>query len=91
MNVERLEGKAKRLQPGSLLLACLPVPNFCLPASDFRPLTAGFRPPAYVRAAGFLAALSSIVVSTLFGTCSNVSGSIEYDARPFDSERIAVA
>ena len=45
----------------------------------------------YVRAAGFLAAWSMIVSSTLFGTCSNVSGSIEYDARPFDSERMAVA
>jgi hypothetical protein len=32
-----------------------------------------------------------IVVSTLFGTCENVNGSIEYDARPFESERIAVA
>ena len=31
----------------------------------------------YERAAGFFAAASRIVVSTLFGTCSNVSGSIE--------------
>ncbi len=45
----------------------------------------------HVLAAGFLAACSRIVSSTLFGTCSNVSGSIEYDARPLDSERMAVA
>jgi hypothetical protein len=44
-----------------------------------------------VRAAGFLAAWSRIVVSTLLGTCSNVSGSMEYDARPLESERMAVA
>ena len=31
----------------------------------------------YVRAAGFLAAVSRIWVSTLLGTCSNVSGSME--------------
>jgi hypothetical protein len=44
-----------------------------------------------VRGGGFLAAVSKIVFNTLVGTCSKVSGSIEYDARPFDSERIAVA
>ena len=44
-----------------------------------------------MRAAGLDFALSRIVARTLLGTCSNVSGSIEYDARPFDSERIAVA
>ena len=31
----------------------------------------------YVRAAGFFAAASKMVVSTLFGTCAKVSGSIE--------------
>ena len=45
----------------------------------------------YVRAAGRLAAWSRIVSSTLLGTCSKMNGSIEYDARPFDSERMAVA
>ena len=45
---------------------------------------------AYVRAAGRLAAASRIVVSTLLGTCSKLNGSIEYEARPLDSERIAV-
>ena len=45
----------------------------------------------YVRAAGFLAAWSKMVFKTLFGTCSNVNGSIEYEARPFDSDRMAVA
>jgi len=50
-----------------------------------------FKKIFYVRAAGFLAAWSRIVVRTLFGTRSKVNGSIEYDARPFDSERMAVA
>ncbi len=45
----------------------------------------------YVRAAGFFEAASRIVFRMLFGTCSNVNGSIEYEARPLDSERIAVA
>jgi hypothetical protein len=36
-------------------------------------LSLGFQ----VRAAGFLAAASKIVSSTLFGTCWNVSGSME--------------
>jgi len=36
-------------------------------------------------------ALSKMVASTLLGTCSNVNGSIEYEARPLESERIAVA
>jgi hypothetical protein len=31
----------------------------------------------YVRAAGFFDASARIVVRTLFGTCSNVSGSME--------------
>ena len=31
----------------------------------------------YVRAAGFLEAASMIVVSTLFGTCEKVNGSME--------------
>src|SRR5438552_10031944 len=44
-----------------------------------------------VRAAGFDFAESKIVFRMLEGTCSNVSGSIEYDARPFDRERMAVA
>ena len=41
--------------------------------------------------AGFDFAVSRMVARTLLGTCSNVSGSIEYEARPFESERIAVA
>jgi hypothetical protein len=32
-----------------------------------------------------------ITLRILAGTCSNVKGSIEYDARPLESERIAVA
>ena len=44
-----------------------------------------------VRAAGLFFAESNIVVSTLLGTCSKVDGSMEYDARPLDNERIAVA
>ena len=47
--------------------------------------------PVYVRAAGFLAAWSRIVSSTLLGTCAKVNGSIEYEARHFESERMAVA
>ena len=46
---------------------------------------------SYVRAAGFFAAASRIVVRTLLGTCAKLNGSIEYEARPFESERIAVA
>ena len=46
---------------------------------------------AYALAAGFLVALSNIVLRTLVGTCSKVSGSMEYDARPLDSDRMAVA
>ena len=44
-----------------------------------------------VRAAGFDFAESRIVFKMLVGTCSKVSGSIDYEARPFDSDRIAVA
>jgi len=33
--------------------------------------------PPYVRAAGFFAAWSRIVVRTLFGTCAKVNGSME--------------
>jgi len=44
-----------------------------------------------VRAAGFLAAWSRIVVRTLLGTCEKVNGSMEYEARPFERERMAVA
>ena len=45
----------------------------------------------YVRAAGFLPACSRMTLRTLAGTCSNVKGSIEYEARPLESDRIAVA
>ena len=81
----------KTLAPRSLLQACFPIPNFCLLSTDCRVPASDFRPLFYVRAAGLLLAWSRIVSSTLFGTCSNVSGSIEYDARPLDSERMAVA
>lgn len=45
----------------------------------------------YVRAAGFDFAESRIFSATLFGTCSNENGSMEYEARPLESERMAVA
>jgi len=47
--------------------------------------------PDYVLAAGRDFALSKIVAAMLDGTGSNMNGSIEYAARPFDNDRIAVA
>jgi hypothetical protein len=32
-----------------------------------------------------------MTLKTLEGTCSNVKGSMEYEARPFESDRMAVA
>ena len=47
--------------------------------------------PDYVRAAGLALAASRSFSETLLGTCAKVNGSIEYEARPLESERIAVA
>ena len=53
------------------------------------------KPPAQAtgqaRAAGLPLALSRMPATMLFGTGSKRNGSIEYAARPLDSERIAVA
>ena len=53
------------------------------------PVNSCLKPQA--RAAGFPFALSKIVATILFGTGSKQNGSIEYAARPLDSERMAVA
>lgn len=52
---------------------------------------AGKQPIGQVRAAGLPFAASRMPATMLFGTGSKRNGSIEYAARPFDSERIAVA
>ena len=44
-----------------------------------------------MRAAGRDFALSRIVAAMFAGTGSNWNGSIEYEARPYDNDRIAVA
>ena len=88
---QKVEGKKSlQLEEAVTVLKTLPAPKFD------QTVTLSFRlgvvhGQVYVRAAGFLEAWSRIVVRTLLGTCAKVNGSIEYEARPFESDRMAVA
>lgn len=55
------------------------------------PVTAAMASPDQARGAGLGLAVSRMVARILAGTGSKQNGSIEYEARPLDRERIAVA